>query len=903
MPLNPLGDASALLALYQAAEKLIKDKVALNQALKSIEASAYEIFPNDIEFILRLLTQSKPITFELTSKKLDKREHLKKLFEDAYDEAPGLAWSSHHENLVEQFATKVSEILLGYGVNEAQSATDYLDSRAQERHEEAQRSAYSSASDTNEILRSTQLSVEQLTSKLGRDQQSRQEVDVTSGSLKVRRLPASTSSFTGRTEVLAELSKRLQGSTQVIHGLGGIGKTQLAVRYALTYQDNYDVMWRVRSESSTSIAADFGELAVALRLAVGEDETDKKLSRLKGWLAANSSWLLIFDDLQELDELNKVLILESAFQGKVLITSRNSNWGNFAESIPLDVWVEEEAIQFLKTRLKAGKYSDEEELRELGRLLGNLPLALEQAAAYINATPSSVQAYSDLFAERRKELWHDKRHETHPDDYPYTVATTWAISIEKMQEDSPGALSLLHICSFFAPDDIPLPLLVWGKEVLPEPLTTVLGDPLILNQALGALSDYSLLSWQDDFLGVHQLVQAVVRDSIAEPIPLLEAILRLQIAGFPFDVSNPQTWAISDLLTRHLPTSSSLALENGADKMLATIAMHKTARLLNFKGQRYEVEAAYSDAEALLSKVLTIRKQHFGDRHGSVAVTLGALADSRKDYLRKQLRERLPSFEQIKVNSVEILTALVKTVDDADVALEETLKLYEEAREIDSEVYGNDHHQYALRISRIGAAYVDMAASSGKEGLLEKAESLELEALKIVECAVERQELPEYALIFYLHSLSRTLLASGKAGEAKKYLERCLKIAEEYLASPSPHLATIFEYLGYALIYDEIGKWATAKYFRKAREIAEILGMREIFMINTFNLATSLAIRGRELEAENYMSQIVRHVSQEQLTDYRERFANLTKGLPPSDLKRGIREIMNEILEMRKRDG
>lgn len=902
MPLDPLGTATNLMALHQAVAKVVKDKVALAQALASIKSSTYGIFPNDVEFVLKLLSENEAIAAELTSVRMDKRDHLVKLFEDAYDEAPGLAWSSYHENLVEQFVTKISEILLGHGVNEIQSATDYLDSRAQGRHDEVQRLAHQSSSEIGETLRDTQLSVERLTSKLSEDQQSRQETDSSSGSLKVRRLPASTSSFTGRAEILGELSKRLYGDVQVIHGLGGVGKTQVAVRYALTKEDSYDVIWRVRADNTSSIIADLGELAVMLGLAANEDQTDKKLSHLRNWLSANSSWLLIFDDLQEIAELQKVFALEPAFQGKVLITSRSGSWGNSAETVSLDTWVQEESVQFLKTRLREGKYNDEEELNELGLLLGNLPLALEQAAAYINATPCDVQAYNGLFAERRRELWRDKRHERYPDDYSYTVATTWTLSIEKMQEDSPGALPLLQVCSFFAPDDIPLSLFVWGKEILPEPLTTILGDPLVLNQALAVLSDYSLLNWQDDFLNVHRLVQAVVRDNIEEPVPLLEAILRLQLTGFPFDVNNPETWATSDLLSNHLLASSSLALESGADKMLATTAMQKTAFLLGFKGRNYKFEAASSDADTLLSKALGIRKQHFGKRHESVAIILGALADLRKDYLRDQFGEKLPSLEQLEANSLETLTAFVKTIDDNDVALAEILGLYEQASKIDSEVYGNSHPKYALRISRVGAAYVDMAVSSGKEGLLEKAEALQLEALEIVESAVERQELQEAELMFYLHSLSRTLLTSGKPSEAKKHLERCLKIAEKYLTFPSPDLATIFEYLGYALIYDKTGKWAAAKYFKKAREAAEALGMRERFSMNTFNLATTLAIHGREFEAKNYQSQVVRQVSQEQFMQYGERFIGFTKGLPPHDLIKSVREALKEIVEIRKRE-
>ena len=256
----------------------------------------------------------------------------------------------------------------------------------------------------------------------------------------------------------------------------------------------------------------------------------------------------------------------------------------------------------------------------------------------------------------------------------------------------------------------------------------------------------------------------------------------------------------------------------------------------------------------------------------------------------------------LEANSLETLTAFVKAIDDNEVALEEILNLYEEASEIDSKVYGNNHPRYALRISRVGAAYVDMAVSSGRAGLLEKAETLHLEALGIIEDTVERQELQEDALIIYLHDLSRTLLASGKSSEAKKHLERCLEIAEKYLVSASPALVTIFEFLGYALVYDRIGKWAAVKYFGKARKIAEALGMRERFLITTFNLATSLAISGREFEAENYRQQVIRQVSLEQIVQYTERFHSFTKGIPPNDLMKAAREALKEIVEIRKRE-
>jgi hypothetical protein len=169
-------------------------------------------------------------------------------------------------------------------------------------------------------------------------------------------------------------------------------------------------------------------------------------------------------------------------------------------------------VAFVLKRTGRKEAAGEGEKAEAGQLadeLGDLPLALEQAGAYIEACGCSIGHYLDLFRTRRQELL---RRGHSSQEYPDTVATTWDMSFQKVKEASPAAADLLNLCAFLAPDDIPKKLLVEGAEHLPESLAAAVQDPVARNDALAVLRRYSLMEVADEALAVHRLVQAVVRD-------------------------------------------------------------------------------------------------------------------------------------------------------------------------------------------------------------------------------------------------------------------------------------------------------------------------------------------------------------------------------------------------------
>lgn len=193
-----------------------------------------------------------------------------------------------------------------------------------------------------------------------------------------------------------------------------------------------------------------------------------------------------------------------------------------------------------KFLLERTEETDGEAAALLAEELGHLPLALEQAAAYIEASGETLAGYLELFRARRQELWAEERR---PADYPETVATTWLISFEEAERESAEAAALMRLCAYFAPDDIPLQMIKDGAEHLPGELAPMMADRLIFNKAIAALRRYSLIEKEDDSLSVHRLVQAVTRDRLSkdERKKWVEAAVRVVNDAFPFESGDART--------------------------------------------------------------------------------------------------------------------------------------------------------------------------------------------------------------------------------------------------------------------------------------------------------------------------------------------------------------------------
>ena len=357
----------------------------------------------------------------------------------------------------------------------------------------------------------------------------------------------------GREGLLAELDARLiadgAGPRMVaLCGLGGAGKTSVALEYAHRHLAEVGVAWQLRAEDPTVLAASFGELAAGL----GADDGGDPVVSVHGVLAAYpAGWLLVFDNVP--DRASVAPFVPPAGRGRVLITSRDQIWPGQALDVP--VLDPEVAAEFLVDRTGD---ADRRAALELAGELGGLPLALEQAAAYIQATGGSLAGYVAAFERRRADLL--ARGE--PAGYTGTVATTWVLAFTQVEESAPGAAGLLRLLAFCAPDAVPLGLLLQPRPGLADQLPAkvapvlgpLLGDELAAGDAVAALRRYSLVRPAGDgVVSVHRLVQAVTADQMPEDLARgwRQAAAALVEASLPGDPRQPGTWPVFAALLPH----------------------------------------------------------------------------------------------------------------------------------------------------------------------------------------------------------------------------------------------------------------------------------------------------------------------------------------------------------------
>jgi tetratricopeptide (TPR) repeat protein len=428
--------------------------------------------------------------------------------------------------------------------------------------------------------------------------------------------------FTGRADLLKALHDSGTDAqpvvlTQVLRGLGGIGKTQLALEYAYRYGGRYCLVWWVRAEEPATLASDYAALAEPLNLEEkAAQEQRETITAVRQWLEHHEGWLLILDNAPEPAAIQAYL--PRATHGRIIITSRHFGWGGTARALTIPVLPREGAVKLL---LDVTQQSDGETAGAIAQTLGDLPLALAQAAAYIDAIGLSLTGYLQRLKTQLEEYLN--RGQGSP-DYPKTVATTWTMAFEALQEAQPAALSLLKLCAFFAPDDIPEALVREAVSALPEPLGAVVTDDLQWDDALVALRHYALIEGRQQNLAMHRLVQAITRDRLPvdERTQWAEAALKCVAAAFPVPGSwsawEPRTWPTC---ARYLPHAVAVVSHVGGTDTAAL----ETALLLNHMGMYVGVPGQFAEAKPYFERALAIREQVQGPQHPDTAYSLNSL--------------------------------------------------------------------------------------------------------------------------------------------------------------------------------------------------------------------------------------------------------------------------------------
>ena len=592
----------------------------------------------------------------------------------------------------------------------------------------------------------------------------------------------------GRDEELQRLIANLQSSarataiTQAIHGLGGIGKTRLAVEYAWRSGDQYDAAFFVVADSPEVLRLGMANLARPGLLALPVFETGAEAKIIEAvlvWLREHSRWLLILDNI-DTEEAAKAVkeILPQLGNSHVLLTSRRREWPPAVRKQPLGELTREEATQFLLQRTDGERTPAENDAEQAGRLadiLDGLPLALEQAAAFIGHHQTTFARYlEDWEREREKVLeWHDVAIM----DYPASVAATWQKTFSQLCTE--GA-AILRLSSFLAPEPIPEEMFKKGKEKFEEAakaLAEETGQQMTERTVRDAFSDlagFSMITRSAGNFTVHRVVQQVLRTRIPEEHRQrwIERSLRLVDAHAPFDADDVRTWPVWHLLRPH-----AARIVEEADR--AGI-LEPTGHLMSQLALLLFEKSLYAQAEPLMRRALQIGEDSLGFQHPDVATrlnNLAALLQSTKRLLEaeplvRRVVEILSPEQPNFAGALNNLAQLLKATD----RLSEAEPLMRRALQIDKATLGTQHPNVAIRLNNLALLLLDTNRLSEAEPLMRR-------ALQIDEAFFGPLH-PNVAIRLY--NLAMLLKDTDGLPEAELLMRRAVEIYEASLGADDP---------------------------------------------------------------------------------------------------------------------
>jgi tetratricopeptide (TPR) repeat protein len=664
--------------------------------------------------------------------------------------------------------------------------------------------------------------------------------------------------FLGREDELANVRSSLQGGQttavsqpQAISRLGGIGKTQLALEYAYRYHQDYQAILWARAESTEAVVSSYVAISSLLRLPECDaKEQEVIVQAVKTWLQTHRGWLLILDNADELALLRD--FLPPSLGGHLLLTTRAAATGRLAHRLEIATLLPEQGALFLLRRaaliapdatLEQVSPQERELAMQLSQELGGLPLALDQAGAYLEETGVDLIGYWHLYQQHRADLLRERRGLVA--DHPWPVATTWSLSFKQVEERNPAAADLLRLLAFLAPDAIPEEILTAGASFLGPVLAPVAADAFLLNQAIEALRTNSLVRRDPGgkTLSIHRLVQVVLQDRLSEaqrrswaeramlsisaafpPDPFYEnwprcerllpqalmvaqMIERYQIIGKQAGDLLNKTAAYLSFRTRYIEAEpllqqrlrfwerqvqmEDLRVEYGHDFSKLSIFYitqyfdkdSEVASSLSFLGDLYHQQGKYAEAEPLLQRALHIREQRLESDDEGVATALAALGDLY--YQQGKYAEAEPLLQRaLHIREQRVQQAQQAQLRSSDLPVAE--------RPVVTDLL-------AIPLMRLGNLYQ-------QQGKYAEAEPLYQRALSIW----EQQWGPENLNVAWpLTSLGDLNYQQGKYAEAEPLLQHALHIREQTLGPEHPEVA--YSLSGLANLYREQGKFAEAE--------------------------------------------------------------------------------------------
>ena len=661
----------------------------------------------------------------------------------------------------------------------------------------------------------------------------------------------------------------------VIHGMGGVGKTQLALKYSKAFRDEYSGVWWFRAGEPLQLEEDCQELCEELNIVRREDEPYSV--SVRRWLKNNGGrWLLVYDNADQPTSVHP--LLPGAGQHHIIYTSRSPNWSGLVKKeamVDVESWTVEQALEFLNSRLPGVA---DNELRLLAETLGGLPLALEQACAYIERVNVPVETYC---------LHAQKLLDTAPPDtgYPHSVLATLSLAFEKL---SKPAQQLLRLTAWCGPEPIPDLLFREAAEqyfpaeqdlnikgldpeqleklqglLLPDDLRQVAADELLWLETVAELTDFALAQrvevdlttpgekeiQTEQAILLHRLTQATVIHQLGDAECDGPAMTKLVRLVFPNDVETTSGWPLARALAPHV-----LHLEN----RFATghIPQQPLSWLLNQLATYLQNgPALYDQALAIFQRNLERYKVQ-GEDHpetlnvmNNLATTLTAMGDHPgARVLQEQVLERskkiLGKDHPFTLTSMGNLAVTLSAMGDHQGAKALQKQVLEQRKEI----LGKDHPATLASMNNLAATLRAMGDHSGARALEEQV----LERCK----EILGEDHPH--TLTSMSSLAATLGAMGDHQGAKALQEQVMKQSKEILGKDHPYTLASMNNLAVTLsaMGDHPGAKALQKQVLEQRK--EILGEDHPATLTTMNnLAATLGAMGDHPGAKALQKQVL----------------------------------------------
>ena len=662
--------------------------------------------------------------------------------------------------------------------------------------------------------------------------------------------------FIGRTQFVQMLKEKLSDITPrhynhrvALYGMGGIGKTQCALRYVYANRDVYDRIYWITAVDQTSLLSGYQSIAEAARLRYLQNTSPIEIANaVLSWLRHQKSWLLVIDNLDDIKIVDR-LLPENGSQKHTIITTRNPNArGIPAGSLEVPLLDAEDCIDLLSTLSEMVAQSDSAQqcqAVEIVQMMGYLPLAIEQAAAYVREVTKDFSAFLKEYQRNHKRLhtWVPAGNR----QYPNSIATTWSMSFHLLPK---YPSKLLRLFSFLNPDGILISFLVSGAEALENDLRHVICDQLEMATALLELEKFSLLKWdrQNKSIAIHRLVQMVVRDEMSdeESWSTRTNIIDLFVQAFP-EFTSPQTRSlcrkyqgqIIEPLTR-----------------MKNICTSKSAVIRTRVGEFLRDEGKYDDSEKLLLQAVEFYTFDSGTEHPDTLTAMDNLALTYQHQGRNAeatriqeevLKKRRRILREDHVDTLMIMHYLASTYHQQGKNAE-AARIQEEVLEKRKRILGEEHPDTLTIMHFLALTY--------------QAQGRNTEATRIEEEVLEKrrrilgEEHPD--TLMTMHNLASTYQAQGRNAEAGRIQKEVLGKYGKILGENHP--STLMAMNNLALTYKEQGRTEeAAKIQEEALEKGRrVLGEKHpIALTVTNNLALIYQAQGRNADAATIVEEVL----------------------------------------------